>query len=108
MKREPSFIVLEDLNVRGMMKNRHLSRAIAAQRLSYFRIKLTIKAKQRGIELRIVDRFYPSSKKCSHCGRIKTDLKLKDRVYRCECGLELDRDLNAAINLRNAIKYERA
>ena len=108
MKREPSFIVLEDLNVRGMMKNRHLSRAIAAQRFFYFRTKLTIKAKQRGIEVRIVDRFYPSSKKCSSCGRIKADLKLKDRIYRCECGLELDRDLNAAINLRNAPKYETA
>ena len=106
VKRKPSFIVLEDLNVRGMMKNRHLSKAIAAQRLSYFRIKLTIKAKQRGIEVRIADKFYPSSKKCSACGRIKDDLKLKDRIYRCECGLELDRDLNAAINLRNAPKYK--
>ena len=106
VKRKPSFIVLEDLNVRGMMKNRHLSRAIAAQRFSYFRTKLTTKAKHQGIEVRIADRYYPSSKKCSACGRIKTNLKLKDRVYRCECGLELDRDLNAAINLRNAKKYE--
>ena len=106
VRREPSFIVLEDLNVRGMMKNRHLSRAIAAQRFSYFRTKLTLKAKQHGIEVRIVDGFYPSSKKCSQCGRIKADLKLKDRIYHCECGMELDRDLNAAINLRNAPKYE--
>ena len=106
VKRRPSFMVLEDLNVRGMMKNRHLSRAIAAQRFSYFRIKLTTKAKQIGIEVRIVDRFYPSSKKCSQCGRIKHDLKLSDRIYRCECGLEIDRDLNAAINLRNAAEYE--
>ncbi len=106
VEREPSFIVLEDLNVRGMMKNRHLSRAIAAQRFSYFRMKLTIKARQRGIEVRIADRFYPSSKKCSHCGLIKADLKLKDRIYRCECDLERDRDLNAAINLKNAPKYE--
>lgn len=106
MKREPRFIVLEDLNIQGMMKNRHISRAIAVQRLSYFRTKLTTKAKERGIEVRIVDRFYPSSKKCSSCGRIKTDLKLKDRIYRCECGMELDRDLNAAINLRNALEYE--
>ena len=105
LERKP-FIVLEDLNVRGLMKNRYLSRAIAAQRLSYFRTKLTIKAKQIGIEVRLVDRFYPSSKKCSGCGRIKTDLKLNDRIYRCECGLELDRDLNAAINLRNATEYE--
>ena len=108
VRRKPSFIVLEDLNVRGMMKNRHLSRAIAAQRFSYFRIKLTIKAKQMGIEVRIVDRFYPSSKKCSQCGRIKHDLKLRDRIYRCECGLKLDRDLNAAINLRNAPEYKLA
>ena len=106
VKREPSFIVLEDLNVRGLMKNRHLSKAIAAQRLSYFRIKLTIKAKEYGIEVRIVDRYYPSSKKCSQCGRIKKDLKLKDRVYRCECGFEKDRDLNAAINLKNATEYK--
>lgn len=106
VKRRPSFMVLEDLNVRGMMKNRHLSKAIAAQRFSYFRIKLTTKAKQIGIEVRIVDRFYPSSKKCSQCGRIKHDLKLSDRIYRCECGLEIDRDLNAAINLRNAAEYE--
>ena len=108
VRRKPSFIVLEDLNVRGMMKNRHLSRAIASQRFSYFRLKLTIKAKQSGIEVRIVDRFYPSSKKCSCCGRIKRDLKLKDRMYRCECGLNLDRDLNAAINLKNATEYKLA
>ena len=108
VKRKPSFIMLEDLNVRGMMKNRHLSRSIATQRLSYFRVKLTIKAKQEGIEVRIVDRYYPSSKKCSRCGRIKEDLKLKDRVYRCKCGLELDRDLNAAINLKNASEYKLA
>ena len=108
VKREPSFIVLEDLNVSGMMKNRNLSRAIAQQRLFYFRTKLTVKAKQLGIEVKIVDRFYPSSKKCSACGRVKSDLKLGDRIYRCECGLELDRDLNAAINLRNALEYKLA
>ena len=91
-----------------MMKNRHLSKAIAAQRLSYVRIKLTAKAKQVGIEVRVVDRFYPSSKRCSKCGRIKKELKLKDRVYRCECGFEIDRDLNAAINLKNATEYKLA
>ena len=106
VKRKPSFIVLEDLNVSGMMKNRHLSKAIAAQRFYYFRNKMTIKSKKFGIEVRIVGRFYPSSKKCSQCEKIKKDLKLKDRIYRCECGLELDRDLNAAINLKNAPKYE--
>ena len=108
VRRKPSFIVLEDLNVSGMMKNRHLSRAIAAQRFFHFRLKLTTKAKQFGIEVRIVDRFYPSSKKCSCCGRIKRDLKLRDRIYSCECGLELDRDLNAAINLKNAVEYKLA
>ena len=82
LKRKPRFIVPEDLNVRGMMKNRHLARAIATQRFSYFRTKLTIKAKQIGIEVRIVDRFYQSSKKCSQCGRIKRDLKLRDRIFR--------------------------
>ncbi|MBR5914084.1 MAG: transposase [Selenomonadaceae bacterium] len=106
VKREPRFIVLEDLNVSGMMKNKHLSKAIAAQRFYYFRMKLTIKSKERGIEVRIADRFYPSSKKCSQCGKIKKELKLKDRMYRCECGLKLDRDLNAAINLKNAPEYE--
>ena len=92
VKREPSFIVLEDLNVKAMMKNQHLSSSIAVQRFSYFRTKLTIKAKQIGIEVRIVDRYYPSSKKCSHCGRIKSNLKLHDRMYSCECGFELDRN----------------
>ena len=106
INRKPRFIVLEDLNVKGTMKNRHLSKAIASQRLSYFRAKLTIKAKEHNIEVRIVDRFYPSSKKCSQCGLIKKDLKLKDRIYRCECGFELDRDLNAAINLKNAKEYK--
>ena len=106
VKRKPSYIVLEDLNVRGMMKNRHLSKAIAAQRLSHLKVKLIAKAKQFGIEVRIVDRFYPSSKKCSKCGKIKTDLKLKDRVYRCECGIEMNRDLNAANNLKNATEYK--
>ena len=106
VKREPSFIVLEDLSVSGMMKNRHLSKAIAAQRFYYFRNKMTIKAKEIGIEVRIADRFYPSSKKCSQCGKIKKELKLKDRMYSCECELKMDRDLNAAINLKNAREYK--
>jgi len=102
LKQKPSYIVLEDLNVSGMMKNRHLSKAISKQKFYQFRVKLTYKAKQIGIEMRVVDRFYPSSKKCSNCGMIKKDLKLSDRVYKCGCGLVIDRDLNASINLKNA------
>ena len=89
-----------------MMKNKHLSKAIASQKFSEFRTKLISKCKENNIELRIVDRFYPSSKTCSSCGEIKKDLKLKDRVYKCNCGLIINRDLNASINLKNAKKYK--
>ena len=89
-----------------MMKNKHLSKAIASQRFFEFRTKLISKCKENNIELRIVDRFYPSSKACSSCGEIKKDLKLKDRVYKCNCGLIINRDLNASINLKNAKKYK--
>lgn len=106
IKREPSFITIEDLNVRGMMKNRHLSRAIANQGFSQFVSKLKYKCYLNGIELRQVDRFYPSSKTCCLCGQIKTDLKLSDRVYRCDCGNIIDRDYNASINLKNAEEYK--
>ena len=106
IKQEPSYITIEDLNIKGMMKNRHLSKAIANQKFYEFRAKLTTKCKQNKIELRVVDRFYPSSKKCSCCGKIKTDLKLKDRIYKCSCGLSMDRDFNASINLKNAKKYK--
>ena len=105
MKTKPSYITIEDLNVRGMMKNRHLSRAIACQKFYEFKTKLQNKCSINFIELRIVDRFYPSSKTCSQCGQIKKDLKLSDRVYKCNCGLVIDRDLNAAINLENAEIY---
>ena len=85
-----------------MMKNRHLSKAVAQQKFYEFRVKLEAKCKQNDIELRIVDRWYPSSKLCSCCGNIKKDLKLSDRVYICtECGLVIDRDLQASINLSN-------
>ena len=105
-KTKPAYITIEDLNVRGMMKNRHLSKAIAQQNFYYFRTKLESKCKINNIELRIVDRWYPSSKTCSSCGCIKTDLKLSDRIYVCpDCGFEIDRDLNAAINLKNAREY---
>ncbi len=106
VKIKPQYVTIEDLNVRGMMKNRHLARAIAEQNFSTFRTKLIYKARQNGIEIRIASRFYPSSKTCSECGYIKPDLKLSDRVYNCpKCGLILDRDLNAAINLKNVSKY---
>jgi len=106
VKPKPEFITIEDLNIKGMIKNKHLSKAIAQQNFYTFRTKLQSKCKLYNIELRIVDRFYPSSKLCSACGGIKNDLKLSDRVYICsECGLEIDRDLNAAINLKNAKEY---
>lgn len=106
VKTKPSYITIEDLNVSGMMKNRHLSKAIASQKFYEFRIKLKAKCDENGIELRIVDRFYPSSKLCHCCGAIKKDLKLSDRIYRCNCGYTSDRDLNAALNLRDALTYE--
>jgi len=107
VKTKPSFITIEDLNVRGMMKNRHLARAIAQQGFSTFRTKLQYKCMLNGIELRIVDRFYPSSKTCSECGAINTTLKLSDRTYVCkECGCIIDRDKNASINLANAKTYK--
>ena len=106
VKTKPSYIVIEDLNVKGMMKNRHLSKAVASQKLYEFRIKLKSKCDDNGIELRVVDRWYPSSKLCHRCGYIKKDLKLSDRIYRCGCGYIEDRDFNAALNLRDAKTYE--
>ena len=106
VKIKPSYIVIEDLNVRGMMKNRHLSKAVAQQKFFEFRTKLINKCKEHNIELRVVDRFYPSSKTCHDCGHIKKDLKLSDRTYRCdECGYVEDRDINASLNLRDAKTY---
>ena len=106
VKQKPSYITIEDLAVSNMMKNKHLSKAISSQKFFEFKTKLMSKCKQNNIELRIVDRFYPSSKTCSNCGEIKKDLKLSDRVYKCSCGLNIDRDLNASINLKNAKKYK--
>ena len=106
VKTKPSYITIEDLNVSGMMKNRHLSKAVASQKFYEFRSKLKAKCDENSIELRIVDRFYPSSKLCHCCGYIKKDLKLSDRIYRCSCGYVEDRDLNAALNLRDATTYE--
>ena len=106
IKQKPSYITIEDLNVKGMMKNKHLSKAIASQKFFEFKTKLMSKCKQNDVELRIVDRFYPSSKTCSQCGKIKKDLKLSDRIYKCDCGFTIDRDLNASINLKNAKEYK--
>lgn len=106
IKQKPSYITIEDLNVKGMMKNKHLSKAIASQKFFEFKTKLTVKCKENHIELRILDRFYPSSKTCSQCGKVKKDLKLSDRIYKCDCGFTIDRDLNASINLKNAKEYK--
>ena len=106
VKTKPSYITIEDLNVSGMMKNRHLSKAVASQKFYEFRTKLKSKCDENGIELRIVDRWYPSSRICHCCGAIKQDLKLSDRIYRCNCGYIEDRDFNAALNLRDALTYK--
>ena len=96
----PQTVVMEDLNVSGMMKNRHLSKAIKDQRLYEFICQMQYKCEERGIEFVQVSRFYPSSKTCSSCGAIKRDLKLSERTFVCpECGLRIDRDYNAALNL---------
>ncbi|MEI5891464.1 transposase [Bacillus cereus] len=105
VKTKPTFITVEDLNVKGMMKNKHLSKTIAAQCFYTFKTWLLFKCEEYGIELRQVGRFYPSSKLCSCCGQKRADLKLSDRVYRCGCGHVMDRDLNAAINLLQAKEY---
>ena len=105
VKTKPSYITIEDLNVKGMMKNRCLSKAVASQKFYEFRTRLKAKCDENGIELRVADRFYPSSKTCHHCGSVKKNLKLSDRIYRCECGYVADRDLNAALNLKDAKTY---
>ena len=106
VKTKPSYITIEDLNVSGMMKNRHLSKYVSSQKFYAFRNKLTFKCSANGIELRVVDRFYPSSKLCHCCGRVKRDLKISDRIYRCVCGYVEDRDYNASLNLRDAATYK--
>ena len=106
VKTKPSYITIEDLNVSGMMKNKHLSKAVASQKFYEFRTKLQAKCNEHGIELRVVDRWFPSSKTCHCCGAIKKDLKLSDRTFTCDCGYIEDRDFNAALNLRDATTYE--
>lgn len=102
MCEKSQLIILEDLNVAGMKKNRCLSHSIHNANWSSFVTKLEQKANEYGTKVEKIDRFFPSSKMCSECGAIKKDLKLSDRTYVCECGLVIDRDLNAAINIRNA------
>ena len=109
VKTKPQFITIENLNIAGMMKNRHLSKAISNQRFYEFRTKLISKAKILGIEIRLANTFYPSSKLCSCCGNIKHDLKLKDRIYKCNyCNIEIDRDYNASLNLMKCQNYKLA
>ena len=100
VKREPSFICLEDLNVNGMMKNKHLSKAVQEQCFYEFRRQIEYKAAWNNILVIVADRFFPSSKLCSCCGAVKKDLKLSDRIYKCECGNVIDRDYQAALNLK--------
>lgn len=100
IKRKPSFICIEDLNVKGMMNNRHLSKAIQQQCFEEFRRQIEYKAMWNNIPVIIADRFFPSSKLCSCCGNIKKDLRLSDRIYKCECGNVIDRDYQAALNLK--------
>lgn len=105
--RKPSYITIEDLNISGMMKNRHLSKAIAQQKLYEFTRQLEYKCRWNNIELRKVDRFFPSSKMCCKCGFIDKELKLSDRIYECKCcGNVMDRDYQASINLRDATEYK--
>ena len=102
VKTKPSQIVMEDLNVRGMMRNKHLADAIAKQKFYEFKRQIRYKAEMYGIRVIEAGRWYASSKTCSHCGHVKKELRLSDRMYICpDCGIRLDRDLNAAINLAN-------
>lgn len=100
IKRKPSFICIEDLNVRGMMKNRHLSKAVQQQGFYELRRQLQYKAERNNISVIIADRFFPSSKLCSCCGNVKSDLKLSERIYKCECGNTINRDFQASLNLK--------
>ena len=109
VKKQPQYIAIEDLNVKGMMRNKHLAKDIA--NCSFYTIKehLIRKAKERNIVVRLVDRFYPSSKTCSNCGSYKKDLKLSQRVYHCNsCQKEIDRDFNASRNIARTDRYKLA
>ncbi|MBH0332980.1 transposase [Brevibacillus brevis] len=99
VKTKPSIVVMETLNIKDMMKNRHLSKAISQQKLYEFKRQIQYKCEKYGIRFMEADKWYPSSKTCSECGQINRDLRLSDRIFQCQCGLKIDRDLNAAINL---------
>lgn len=101
VKTKHSRIVMETLNIKSMMKNRHLSKAIVQQGLYEFKTMIEYKSKKYGVEFIEADKWFPSSKTCSSCGAYKKDLKLSDRVFKCECGFTIDRDLNASVNLAN-------
>ena len=100
VNRKPRFICMEDLNVKGMMKNKHLSKAVQQQCFWEFRRQIEYKSAWNNIPVIIADRFFPSSKLCSCCGNIKKDLKLSDRIYKCDCGNVIDRDYQASLNLK--------
>ena len=109
IKKQPQYIAIEDLNVKGMMRNKHLAKDIA--NCSFYTIKehLIRKSKERNIIVRLVDRFYPSSKTCSNCGSYKNNLKLSQRVYHCNsCQVKIDRDFNASLNIATTDKYKLA
>ena len=106
VKKQPKYIAVEDLNVKGMMRNKHLTKDIANCSFYTIREHLIRKATERSIVVRLVDRFYPSSKTCSNCDSYKKDLKLSQRVYNCNhCQEKIDRDLNAALNIAKTDKY---
>lgn len=100
VKNKPSYITIEDLNVKEMMKNRHLSKTVQQQGFYKFRRQLEYKCNWNNIQLIVADSFFPISKLCSCCGNIKKDLKLNDRIYKCECGNVIDRDYQASLNLK--------
>ena len=106
VKKQPQYIAIEDLNVKGMMKNKHLAKDVANCSFYTIREHLIRKARERSIVVRLVDRFYPSSKTCSNCGSYRKDLKLNQRVYHCNtCQEKIDRDLNAALNIAKTDNY---
>lgn len=107
IKRNPEYIAIEDLNVSGMMKNRHLSRVLNECKFYEIRRQLEYKGQFYGVEIIVVDRWFPSSKLCSNCGQIKKNLKLSDRMYNCDCGIKIDRDLNASVNIMKKGKLEK-
>lgn len=107
VKKSPQFIAVEDLNISGMRKNHHLSKEVSQQNFYYFRQYLINKCRKNEIEVRLIDRWYPSSKLCHECRCIKSDLKLSDRIYKCECGYVEDKDY-ASLNIRDCRMYRTA